>query len=155
MFLCSTVLYSIRFYFHHQTHIELSVISALAQGFILSEVIRNYPSMPPQLDFFWPGGLIFWCHIFLPFHTVHGVLVARILEWIAIPPPVGQILSELFTVTHLSWVTLQGMTQNFIELFEPLHKVVINEGRHECTIYFAYLWIFKLHCFALTRDVLQ
>ena len=31
------------------------------------------------------GGLIFWCHIFLPFHTVHGVLEARILEWFAIP----------------------------------------------------------------------
>ena len=27
------------------------------------------------------GGLIFWCHIFLPFHTVHGVLQARILAW--------------------------------------------------------------------------
>ena len=31
--------------------------------------------------------LIFQCHIFLPFHAVHvhGVLVARILEWFAIP----------------------------------------------------------------------
>ena len=28
--------------------------------------------------------LIFQCHIFLPFHTVHGVLQARILEWIVI-----------------------------------------------------------------------
>ena len=24
------------------------------------------------------------CHIFLPFHTVHGVLKARILKWFAI-----------------------------------------------------------------------
>ena len=31
------------------------------------------------------GGLIFQCHIFLPFHTVHGVLKARILKWFAIP----------------------------------------------------------------------
>ena len=108
--------------------------------------------MPPQLDFFWPEGLIFWCHIFLPFHTVHGVLVARILEWIAFPPPVGHILSELFTVTYLSWVTLQGMTHKFIKLHEPLHKVVINEERYECTtIYFVYLWIFKLHCFAFNK----
>ena len=29
-------------------------------------------------------GLIFWCPIFFPFHTVHGVLKARILEWFAI-----------------------------------------------------------------------
>ena len=27
------------------------------------------------------GRVIFWCHIFLPFHTFHGVLMARILEW--------------------------------------------------------------------------
>ena len=32
-----------------------------------------------------PGGFIFQCPIFLPFHTVHGVLKARILKWFAIP----------------------------------------------------------------------
>ena len=37
------------------------------------------------LDTFWPRRLIFWCHIFLPFYTVHGVLKARILKWFAIP----------------------------------------------------------------------
>ena len=29
-------------------------------------------------------GLIFQCHIFLPFHFVRGVLKARILNWFAI-----------------------------------------------------------------------
>ena len=29
-------------------------------------------------------GFIFQCHIFLPFHTVHGDLKARILKWFAI-----------------------------------------------------------------------
>ena len=33
----------------------------------------------------WPGEFIFQCHIFLPFHTVCGVLKARILNWFAIP----------------------------------------------------------------------
>ena len=33
----------------------------------------------------WPGEFVFQCHIFLPFHTVHGVLNARILKWFAIP----------------------------------------------------------------------
>ena len=33
----------------------------------------------------WSGKFIFQCHIFLPFHTVHGVLKARILKWFAIP----------------------------------------------------------------------
>ena len=30
---------------------------------------------------------IFQCHIFLPFHTVHGVLKARILKWLPFPSP--------------------------------------------------------------------
>ena len=34
---------------------------------------------------YWPGEFIFQCHIFLPFHTVQGVLKARILKWLAIP----------------------------------------------------------------------
>ena len=37
-----------------------------------------------QLHFQWPGEFIFQCPIFLPFHTVHGVLKARILKWFAI-----------------------------------------------------------------------
>ena len=32
-----------------------------------------------------PGEFIFLCPIFLPFHTVHGVLEARIVKWFAIP----------------------------------------------------------------------
>ena len=32
-----------------------------------------------------PGEFIFQCPIFLPFHTVHGVLKAGILKWFAIP----------------------------------------------------------------------
>ena len=41
---------------------------------ILSEAISNCLLLFPSkiLDTFWPGGLIFWCYIFLPFHIVHG-----------------------------------------------------------------------------------
>ena len=35
------------------------------------------------------GGLIFWCHIFLPFRTFHGVLLARGLAWVAISSSSG------------------------------------------------------------------
>ena len=31
------------------------------------------------------GSSSFVCHIFLPFHTVHGVLETRILKWFTIP----------------------------------------------------------------------
>ena len=35
-----------------------------------------------------PGKFIFQCHIFLPYHTLYGVLVARILEWVlTLPDP--------------------------------------------------------------------
>ena len=52
--------------------------------FILSGAISLlFPS--GILDIYPPGGLIFRCRIFFPFHTVHGVLEARILEWFAIP----------------------------------------------------------------------
>ena len=37
------------------------------------------------LGTFRPGEFIFQCHIFLPFHTLHGVLKARILKWFATP----------------------------------------------------------------------
>ena len=53
-----------------------------------------------------PGEFIFQCHIFLPFHTVHGVLKARILKWFAIPFSSGPCFVELSTMTRPSWVAL-------------------------------------------------
>ena len=50
------------------------------------------------------------------FYTVHGVLKARIISGLPFPSPVDHILSELSTMTCLSWVALQGMAHSFIEL---------------------------------------
>ena len=47
------------------------------------------PSPAPRVHTFQPGRLMFCCHMFLPFHTVPGVLQARILEWFAIPSSSG------------------------------------------------------------------
>ena len=46
------------------------------------------------------------------------------------PPPVDHDLSELFTMTHLSWVTLHSMAHSFIELYKPLRheRTLIHEG---------------------------
>ena len=58
---------------------------------------------------------------FLPFHTVHGVLKAKILKWFAIsfssgPHSVRLLhLSELSTMTCPSWVALHNMAHSFIE----------------------------------------
>ena len=52
--------------------------------FILSEVISPLISSS-ILGTYQPGEFIFQCPIFLPVHTVDGVLKARILKWFAIP----------------------------------------------------------------------
>ena len=60
--------------------------------FILSVSMSNCPPLFPSsiLDILWPGGLIFQCHIFFPFHTVSGVFQAIILEWFPISSSGGQ-----------------------------------------------------------------
>ena len=93
-------LYSIRLYFHH----NWVLFPLWLSHFILSGAISNCPLLFPSrtLDTFWSGWLIFQGHIFLPFHTVHGILQERILQWLLFPPSADHILSELFTITHLS-----------------------------------------------------
>ena len=71
-----------------------------------------------------PGKFIFQCHIFLPFHTVHGILKTRVQKWFAIPSPVDHILSELSTMTCLVWVALHGMAHSFIELDKAVVHVI-------------------------------
>ena len=62
------------------SHIHNRVSFLLWPGhFILSGAI--FPLFPSSiLDTCQLGGLIFLCHAILPFHTVHGVLKARILK---------------------------------------------------------------------------
>ena len=56
--------------------------------FILSEVVSPLISSS-ILDTYRPGEFLFQYPIILPFHTVHGVLKARILKWFAIPFSTG------------------------------------------------------------------
>ena len=49
------------------------------------------------------------------------------------PSPVGHILSELFTTTHLSWVVPHGMAHSFIELDKAVVLVIRLVG-------FLWLW---------------
>ena len=74
--------------------------------------------------------LIFQCHIFLHFHTVHGVLVEE--SWNVLPfhSAVDHVLSELSTMTCSSWVSLHSMAHCFLELCKSLHHdmSVIHEG---------------------------
>ena len=76
------------------------------------------------LDTYWPGEFIFQYPIFLPFHTVHGVLKARIWSGLPFLSPVDRVLSELSTMTRLSWVVLHGMAHSFIELDKAVIHVI-------------------------------
>ena len=69
---------------------------------------------------------------------VRGVLVARMPKWLAVPPPVDHVLSELFTVTHSSQVAPHSKTHSFIELCKTLchDKAVICEGEKVRTNHF-------------------
>ena len=77
------------------------------------------------LGTYWPGEFIFQCPIFLPFHTVNGVLKARILKCLPFPSPVDHVLSELSTMTRPSWVALHSMAHSFIELDKAVVHVII------------------------------
>ena len=101
------------------------------------------------LDTFWPGvggGWLICCHLFLPFHTIHLVLRARILQWFAIPSSSGP---QFVRTLHYdpSILALHGMTHSFIELHKPPHhnKAVIHEG--DTSVLFSFSWTFESHSF--------
>ena len=66
--------------------------------------------------------LIFQCHIFLPFNSVHGVLKARILMSFAIPFSSGPLsvrpLHHDLSCPHTAWLS-------FIELDKAVVHVII------------------------------
>ena len=109
--------------------LRLFILSGVSSPLFSSSILGIYQ----------PGEFIFQCHIFLPFHTVIGVLKGRILKWFAIPfslpfpSPVEHVLSELSTMTRLSWVALHGMVHSFIELDKAVVHVI-------SLISFLWLW---------------
>ena len=72
------------------------------------------------------SSVIFFC-LFIPF-----IGFSQQEHWSGLPflPPVVHVLSELSTMTRSSWLALQGMAHNFIELHKPIchDKAVIREG---------------------------
>ena len=86
--------------------LHLFILSGVVSPLISSSIMGTY-----QL-----GGLIFQCPIFLPFHTLHGVIKTRILKWFAIAFSSGTHFVELSTMTCPSWVDLQGTAHCFLEL---------------------------------------
>ena len=117
MLLCNIVLYSIRPYFHHQSHPHWVLFFLWLCLLILSGVISP-PFSSSTLGAYQPEEFIFHCYMFLPFLTVHGVLMARILKWFAIPFSSGPHF------VRMSWVALHGMAHSFFELDKAVSHVI-------------------------------
>ena len=89
------------------SHIHNWVVLLLCLSlFILSGVISPVISSS-ILGTYGPGEFIFQCPIFLPLHTVHGVLKARILKWLVIPFSSGPCLIRTL---HHDLSVLDGLT---------------------------------------------
>ena len=113
-------------------HIHYRVSFRLWPGlFILSGVISNCPLLLPSsiVDTFWPGELILHCHIFLPFHTVHGLLMVRILKWFAINSSSGLHFVRTLQYGPSILGSLAWHGHSFVELHKPFShdKVMIHK----------------------------
>ena len=74
----------------HQTLLLLPVTSTARYCFCFGSIPSFFLELFLQisssvLGIYWPREFLFQYPIILPFHTVHGVLKARILKWCAIP----------------------------------------------------------------------
>ena len=119
--LCNIFAYSIRLYFHHQSHPHWALFLLWLHLFILSGVIFCSSILGTYLA----GEFIFQCPIFLPFHTVNGVLKARILKWFAIPfSSRPHFVRTFHHDPSVSWVDLHGMAHSFIELDKAVVHVI-------------------------------
>ena len=107
---------------------KFSILQARAKN--LHSFPVAYQTMEVLLTWSGPSdlrALIFRCHMFLPFHTVPGVLGARILQWFAIPFPGGP---RFVRTLHHDLSVLGGPTwHSFTELRKTHHhnRAVIHE----------------------------
>ena len=101
--------------------------------FILSGVISPLISRS-ILGTYRPGEFNFQDLIFLPFHTVHGFSRQEYWSGLPFPSPVDHVLSDLSTMTQLSWVALHSMVHSFTEL----DKAVVHVIR---LVSFLWLWL--------------
>ena len=99
--------------------LHLFILSGISSPLIFSSILGTYP----------PGEFLFQCPIFLPFHTVHGVLKARILKWFAVPFCGGQCFVRL-TMRHNSVMLKKKRNRVTILRRENTRKNWYVETRH-------------------------
>ena len=103
--------------------LHLFILSGVISPLISSSILGTYR----------PSEFIFQCPVFLPFHAFMGFSRQEYWNGLPFPSPVDQVLSELSTMTHPSWVALHGMAHCFIEF----NKVLVHVIR---LISFLWLW---------------
>ena len=92
----------------------LFILPGVISPLISSSIMGTY--QPVEFTFLYP--------IFLPFHTVHGVLKARILKWFAILFSSGPRFVRTLHHDPLSSVALHGMAHSFIESDKAVVHVI-------------------------------
>ena len=110
-----------RLYFHHRHSHKCHFCFGPAASFFLELLVIALCSSPVA---YWTpsnlrglsSGVLSFC-LFIPF-----MVFAQQEYWrgLLFPLPVDHILSELFTMTHPSWVALHGMAHSFIGLCKSL-----------------------------------
>ena len=108
-FLWNIVLYSIRLYFCHQTHVQMGIVFTLALTLHSSEVISLLFSSS-ILDTYGPGEFICQSHFFFSFSYCLGGSQGKNAE-VVFPflSLVDHILSELSPMTWSSWINYGGL----------------------------------------------
>ena len=92
--------------------LALSLHSGVVSSLFSSSILGTYR----------PVEFIFQCRIFLPFHTVHRVLKARILKWFAIPFSSGPRLVRTLHHDPSILVALDSTAHTFTEFVMSGHE---------------------------------
>ena len=105
-------------FLQHQTLCPSTVTSTTGCCFDLALSLHSFHSISPLISSsilcnYRPGEFPFQCPIFLPFHTVHGILQARILKWFAIPFSSGSCF--VWTLHHV--ILISSYLLNLITFF--------------------------------------
>ena len=80
--------------------------------------------------------------LFLPFHTVHGVIKSRILKWFAFPFSSGPCFVRTLHLDLSVLGALQGLAQSFIELDKAvIHVEEKAKAPHCSTLAWKILWM--------------
>ena len=93
-------------------------------GSTFSFLLQYFSTDLQHIGHLWTWGVHLQCHIFLPFHTVHGVLKARILKWFTIPFSSGPHFVRSLHYDSPLLMALHSMAYGFTELDKAVVHVI-------------------------------